>query len=229
MSPRRARAGALFRLLFPSALDARGLTSDPPARSAGVRNAYAAHEDGATGYYVERGAEYVNPHDGGVRQAMNDAVRSWPDLFRGLLAGADSADTAEPRVLDLSCGSGEVTDSLLRLGVPLGRVDACDPYTGEAFARRIGAKCHDWSFEDIARGDVADRRWRVAICSFAIHLCARDFLPTLVMMLACSCDALIVLTPHKRPELDPAWGFTLTEEKRDVAWRIRTRRYDKTR
>ena len=170
----------------------------------------------------------MNPHDGGVRQAVHDAIRAWPDLFRGVVTG-DPDDAAGERVLDLSCGSGEVTDALLRAGVPSERVDACDPYTGEAFEKRHpGKKCHDWSFEDIARGDVADRKWRVAVCSFAMHLCERDFLPTLVMMLACSCDALIVLTPHKRPELDPSWGFTLTEEKRDAVWRIRERRYDKT-
>ena len=45
------------------------------------------------------------------------------------------------------------------------------------------------------------------------------------MMLAVSTDALIVLTPHKRPELDPAWGWFLQHESRDTYWRIRTRRY----
>lgn len=43
--------------------------------------------------------------------------------------------------------------------------------------------------------------------------------------LACSTDHLIVLTPHKRPELDPAWGFHLWSEERDPYWRIRLRRY----
>ena len=58
-----------------------------------------------------------------------------------------------------------------------------------------------------------------------MHLCARDYLPTLCMMLAVSTDALVVLTPHKRPELDPAWGWFLRHESRDTYWRIRTRRY----
>ena len=200
------------------------LTSPPDA---GVRNAYAAHEDGATGYYAESGASYANPHDGGVRQCVHDAIRLWPELFRGLVTG-DPDDNDGERVLDLSCGAGEVTDALVKAGVPVERVDACDPYTSTAYHRRVGKTCHDWSFEDIARGDLVGRRWKTVICSFAMHLCEKDFLPPLVMMLACSCDALIVLTPHKRPELDPSWGFTLTEERRDATWRIRTRRYDKT-
>ena len=44
------------------------------------------------------------------------------------------------------------------------------------------------------------------MCSFAMHLCARDYLPTLCMMLACSARHLVVLTPHKRPVIDAAWG-----------------------
>jgi|FLMP01.1.fsa_nt_emb hypothetical protein len=47
------------------------------------------------------------------------------------------------------------------------------------------------------------------------------------MMLAVSCDHLLILTPHKRPELDPNWGFILAEEKKNDRWRIRTRRYDR--
>ena len=45
------------------------------------------------------------------------------------------------------------------------------------------------------------------------------------MMLAYSTDNLVVLTPHKRPELDPAWGWHLWSETRDPYWRIRMRRY----
>jgi len=220
----RSRAAAPSSPTADKPTTASRLTSPPDA---GVRNAYAAHEDGATGYYAESGASYANPHDGGVRQCVHDAIRSWPELFRGLVTG-DPDDNDGERVLDLSCGAGEVTDALVKAGVPVERVDACDPYTSEAYYRRVGKTCHAWSFQDIARGDLVGRRWKTVICSFAMHLCEKDFLPPLVMMLACSCDALIVLTPHKRPELDKSWGFTLTEEKRDATWRIRTRRYDKT-
>ena len=220
----RSRAAAPSSATADKPTTASRLTSPPDA---GVRNAYAAHEDGATGYYAESGASYANPHDGGVRQCVHDAIRLWPELFRGLVTG-DPDDNDGERVLDLSCGAGEVTDALVKAGVPVERVDACDPYTSEAYYRRVGKTCHDWSFEDIARGDLVGRRWKTVIRSFAMHLCEKDFLPPLVMMLACSCDALIVLTPHKRPELDPSWGFTLTEERRDATWRIRTRRYDKT-
>ncbi len=105
--------------------------------------------------------------------------------------------------------------------------DACDPYTHAAYRERVGTECERWSFEDVARGAVADRRWRVVVCSFAMHLCARDYLPTLCVMLACSAKHLVVLTPHKRPVIDAAWGGwrLARREARDPYWRIRSRWY----
>ena len=198
----------------------------------GVRNAYASHEAGATGYYADEGARYVNPHDGGVREMLARATRDWPELWgmgKSDDFNDDDADGDEfgDRILDLSCGSGEVTSALVAAGVPLSRIDACDPYTHEAYRKRVGTECERWSFEDVARGAVADRRWRVVVCSFAMHLCARDYLPTLCVMLACSAKHLVLLTPHKRPVIDAAWGGwrLARREARDPYWRIRSRWY----
>ena len=127
--------------------------------------------------------------------------------------------------MDLSCGSGEVTAALVAAGVSIDRIDACDPYTGDAYVRRIGRLAEKWSFEDFARGDLRHRRWSVVLCSFAMHLCAPEHLPRLCVMLARSTDNLIVLTPHKHPTLEPAWGFRLRSEVLDPYWRIRFRRY----
>eukprot|EP00438_Fugacium_kawagutii_P001509 Skav202555 [mRNA] locus=scaffold2011:406280:406790:- [translate_table: standard] len=59
------------------------------------------------------------------------------------------------RSLDLACGSGEATLALeawLQKVAAKGLVEAADPYTFEAFERRLGRKCHRWSFENIAQG-----------------------------------------------------------------------------
>ncbi len=83
----------------------------------GVRNAYASHEAGATGYYADEGARYVNPHDGGVREMLARATRDWPELW-GMGKSDDFNDDDDDedefgdRILDLSCGSGEVTSAL---------------------------------------------------------------------------------------------------------------------
>ena len=125
-------------------------------RCTGVRNAYAAHEAGATGYYADEGARYTNPHERGVREMLLKATRDWPELW-GMVAvndattsmvgdetgeevknGPDETDEFGDRILDLSCGSGEVTAALVAAGVPPQRIDACDPYTHEAFSNRLG-------------------------------------------------------------------------------------------
>ncbi|EEH51435.1 uncharacterized protein MICPUCDRAFT_54310 [Micromonas pusilla CCMP1545] len=212
----------------------------PPAPSgpAGVRNAYASHVDGAAGHYRDAGASYANPHEPGVREMLRAAVEAWPTLWapRGggdddALAADDGESNAETasvsvssdRILDLSCGSGEVTLALRDAGVSVHRVDACDPYTSEAFARRVGAAVpfYPWSFEDIACGGVLEgRRWRVVVCSFAMHLCPPSYLRLLCAALAAATDELIVLTPHKNPHIPPEFGWTLAREAkaRSIHW-----------
>ena len=109
-----------------------------------MRNAYASHEAGATGYYADEGARYVNPHDGGVREMLARATRDWPELWGmeapGNIDDKSNGDEFGDRILDLSCGSGEVTSALVAAGVPLSRIDACDPYTHEAYLARVGKK-----------------------------------------------------------------------------------------
>ena len=76
---------------------------------------------------------------------------------RGVVTG-DPDDATGERVLDLSCGSGEVTDALLRAGVRRNAwTRATRTPARRSEKRHPGKKCFDWSFEDIARGDVADR------------------------------------------------------------------------
>lgn len=180
-----------------------------PRVVAGVRNAYASHAGGATGYYVDSGATYVNPHDAGVREMLVRAVQSWPDLWAPPGVGRETeggdaqlASCEGGRILDLSCGSGEVTAALVAAGVDVDRIDACDPFTGEAYLRRVGRAAETWSFEDIARGEVSDRRWRVVVCSFAMHLCERAYLPTLCMMVRPRPDPLF-----RGGWLDPPLSF----------------------
>ena len=47
--------------------------------------------------------------------------------------------------------------ALVAAGVDADRIDACDPYTGDAYTRRIGKSAETWSFEDIAQGAASER------------------------------------------------------------------------
>lgn len=170
-----------------------------------IRGQYEAH--GADGYYQQHGADYRNPHEAIIWRIMQQVVPAW---------GIDCSS-----VLDLACGSGEITLILRAMGYP--NVQGIDPYTHEAYFARTGqvAECH--RFEDIAQGVLADRRYSLIVCSFALHLVDESWLPALLLQLRQIAPALLILTPHKRPQIRPTWSWTLRQET--LIERVRTRLY----
>lgn len=183
----------------------RPLPEEEPEESTALRCQYEQH--GAENYYAQFGAEYRNPHEPIIAEVLREAVSRWNlDLSR---------------VLDLACGSGEVTLALRDLGA--GQVDGVDPYTGEAYWVRTGQQAEAFSFEDIAAGALDGRRYSVVICSFAMHLIEESWLPSLLFQLAGISDCLLIVTPHKRPELKSEWGWILEDEF--LIERVRARLY----
>lgn len=178
----------------------------------GVRDEYAGHAEGADGWYRDRGHEYANPHEPAVVTAVTFAVAAWPHVFAG-------------PVLDLCCGSGEVTRSLVGFGRPLDSITACDPYTGAAYAQRCGHTALAMSFVDVANGALAGRSFSGVVCSYALHLCEDSWLPRVCWALRDITSSLVVITPHKRPEIRPSFGWDLAKEHRDAVQRTRVRLY----
>lgn len=173
-----------------------------------IRQAYQA--SGIVGFYRDRGEDYRNPHEPAIRQSLIAVAQDWNlDLTN---------------VLDLAAGSGEVTLALRDLGA--GRIDGIDPYTFEAYRRRTGQAAGYESFEQIADGALAGRNYSLIVCSFAMHLVERSRLPGLCYALSRIGDALLILTPHKRPEIRSDWGWELTRER--VIQRVRSRLYKST-
>jgi len=162
---------------------------------------------GATDYYRAHGADYANPHADAVRDLVHHAVRAW------------APDTT--RTLDLAAGAGEVTLALRELGVTT--VEAIDPYTHAAYARATGGVAEQLTFEQIADGALAGRRYTLIACSFALHLVEKSRLPQLAYQLSLVADALLIITPHKRPEVRPEWGWRLAHEH--LLHRVRGRLY----
>jgi 2-polyprenyl-3-methyl-5-hydroxy-6-metoxy-1,4-benzoquinol methylase len=170
-----------------------------------IRDQYLRY--GARGYYEQFGAQYHNPHELAVRRAIHAAAAGW------------SLDLT--RVLDLACGSGEVTLALRELGAT--NIQGLDPFTGAAYQARTGQLAEGLSFEAIAGGALDGRRYSLVVCSYALHLLTPSRLPRLAYQLSRIADALLVLTPHKRPHLRPEWGWELTGEM--VVERVRARCY----
>jgi hypothetical protein len=127
-------------------------------------------------------------------------------------------------VLDLAAGSGEVTLALRGLGV--GRVEGIDPFTFEAYQARTGQTAGRETFGQIAEGALAGRRYSLIVCSFALHLIEPSRLPKLAQQLADISDRLLILTPHKRPQIRSAWGWEI--EREIVVQRVRARLYRST-
>ena len=153
----------------------RSQTADEVGADAGggftsVRGAY--DELGAAGFYAEHGSDYSNPHEDVLKAAMNTALSKW--RAAGLLDGELR------RVLDLACGSGEASlafeawvqaQTADRISPT---VEACDPFTGEAYLARTGRTAHAWSFEDIAGGILVDSPpFDLVLASFCLHLLER--------------------------------------------------------
>lgn len=163
------------------------------------------------GFYAETGAGYRNPHEPQARRCIKIAVEKWsPDL---------------KHVLDLAAGSGEATLALRELGAR--QIGGIDPYTADAYAARTGAAAERFSFADVAAGALAGRSYSLVVCSFALHLCEPSRLPQVAQQLSLVGDALLVLTPHKRPVIQPDWGWPLMGET--VVERVRARMYTSTR
>ncbi|MBI1763997.1 MAG: class I SAM-dependent methyltransferase [Acidobacteria bacterium] len=164
---------------------------------------------GAQAFYEQHGADYRNPHEAAIGAVLRAVASEWPlDLTR---------------VLDLACGSGEATLILRDLGA--GQIDGVDPYTGAAYLARTGQTAEAIGFEQMAEGVLAGRNYSLLVCSFAMHLLPVSRLPALLFRLAELAPHLLILTPHKRPEIKRAWGWELTREM--VLERVRARLYQR--
>lgn len=167
-----------------------------------IRPLYEEH--GVEGYYRDHAMAYENPH--------------LPEIRTLLERNRARMDTN--RVLDFAAGGGEVTRVLQDLGVQ--DISGCDPYTAALYAQNTGQTCLPFSFKDVIRNGLPDP-YSVVICSFALHLCPAKQLFPLCWNLLQAAPLLVVLTPHKRPELESLPGiglvwedFALTERGKKV-------------
>lgn len=155
------------------------------------------YEDlGVDNFYIVHSCDYSNPHEGTIKKLLYTAKKDW-DL------GDD--------LLDLCCGSGEVTRVFIDKNI-----EGIDPYTSNLYIKTTGKDCKSLSFKDIVE-DGLDKKYDTIICSFAMHLCEESMLPMLLYRLGEVSDKLLIITPHKRPNCNGIYGWkidkSLKEEK----------------
>lgn len=151
----------------------------------GVKNFYQWHSD-----------QYKNPHEPIIRKSLDYINKKWNVDFS--------------KTLDMACGKGEVTKKLVELGY--NNIDATDAYTCKFYTSETGKKCNPISFEDIISGELDDKHYTTIVCSFALHLLDLSKLPTLLYKLTQICDKLLIISPHKRPQIKEEWGWELENE-----------------
>jgi len=157
-----------------------------------IRPLYDEH--GAEGYYREFADAYENPHQPEIRALLE---RNFHRL-----------DCSEA-VLDFAAGGGEVASTLQSLGAK--DIVGCDPFTHALFERKTGLPCLQYSFKDVIREGLPGH-YSLIVSSFAMHLCPLKDLFSLTWNLLQSAPILVIITPHKRPELEKLQGIELLWE-----------------
>ncbi|MCC7506132.1 MAG: class I SAM-dependent methyltransferase [Saprospiraceae bacterium] len=176
-----------------------------------IRHLYEEH--GAENYYRDHADSYANPH--------------FPQIAALIQANLAQINHAGG-VLDFCSGGGEVSLALAALGV--GNITGCDPFTFDLYEKNTGRPCLRYSFKDVIKG-VPLGQYSTIICSFAMHLCPAKDLFSLCWQLFQAAPQLVIITPHKRPELDQIPGIRLVSE--DSAFtekekRVRLRIYEQS-
>jgi SAM-dependent methyltransferase len=168
-----------------------------------IRPLYETH--GADGYYRAHADAYENPH--------------FPEIEALIRNNFHRLDCSGP-VLDFAGGGGEATRVLQQLGVV--QISGCDPYTYNLYEKNTGLPCARHSFKDVIKNGLPGS-YTLIISSFALHLCPPKELFPLAWNLLRAAPQLVVVTPHKRPELELlpgvvlAWeDFVLTERGKKV-------------
>lgn len=149
------------------------------------------YEDlGVDGFYKKSGWHYSNPHEPQIITLLNN----------------NQTQINYQKVLDFCCGSGEVTAALSNMGFE--NTTGSDPYTRQAYRKRTDKKALSLSFNDVIRKGLPEK-YTAVIASFALHLCPPEQLYPLVIQIFESTSQLVVITPHKRPQLEELDGVNL--------------------
>jgi SAM-dependent methyltransferase len=174
---------------------AKNKFSDYVKMKKAIRTEYA--EKGVEAYYRANANAYENPHFPYIQQLLQH----------------NKGRIDYSKVLDLACGGGEV--ALILRGMGFETTVGCDPFTKRLFVKNTGLPCFNYSFEDIVKGRLiakVEGQFSAIISSFAMHLCDEKMLYSLTNQLFLLTKNVVIITPHKRPQLEYFSEFELTFE-----------------
>jgi SAM-dependent methyltransferase len=143
-----------------------------------VRSGYERY--GVNDYYSIHCMDYKNPKS----EIVNNLIKYLQENY----------DLGH-KILDLCCGSGEVTSSLSDIY----DVSGLDPFTYKLYESKTGNSCIKMDFKDLSLGKL-NESYDTIICSFALHLCEESYLNNVLWNLSLLSKYLVIITPHKRPD-----------------------------
>jgi hypothetical protein len=84
---------------------------------------------------------------------------------------------------------------------------ASDPFTAANYTSTTGLPCLELSFQDVADDKLPeDAYFDLVICSYSLHLLTNPSeLFAFLDALKSRCRYLVVIAPHKLPQVRPAW------------------------
>lgn len=163
-----------------------------------IINEYKKH--GVDNFYRLHSHDYENPHKAVVEDLILDAKDKWH---------------INGNVLDLCCGSGEVSNVLKDFDV-----EGLDAYTKELYEKNTNNRCIQMTFKDIVRFGL-EKSYDNVICSYALHLCEKSMLPMLLYQISQASNNLFVVTPHKKPNCDGEFfkeKDRIKKERTTIVW-----------
>lgn len=165
-----------------------------------IRNMYK--QMGVSGFYTSN-IPYVNPHTKEIQTLICE----------------NHLDFDLTSVLDLGCGDGLVTKTLINLGYD--NITGADPFLFQRYTKETGKKCLDMSFVDVVKYGF-QTKFSCIICSFALHLCEQSMLKSLMYRLSECTNTFVVISPTKFPFIGKpnVERFCLTPREKRVMLRV---------
>jgi len=148
-----------------------------------IRNEYS--KNGVDNFYINNAESYKNPHEIIIKKHLDNFFKI--NQFKKNI-----------KILDLCSGNGEISRILAENNFI--NYKGCDPYMYNIYIKNIKKDCLNYSFKDLAIGKLKEK-FDLIICSFALHLADRSMLNIILYQLSLSTNKLIILTPHKKPEI----------------------------
>lgn len=149
----------------------------------GFRKKYLVGVD----HYYENNTNYKNLHSSKFNNIVNKIIKYFPLKIK--------QNVNLLNFLDFSCGSGEITLSLMFHNIH--NIEGFEPYLHQSYVQNTGKNIIIGTFNDVIERKLYLTKYILIICSYCLHLC--DNVNELLIILKESTEYLCVISPHGLP------------------------------